>query len=186
MTSFIGSLLVRLHLRVRPPSAPESALLIPLPEVDGIIGHHRLRHDPSARNGVPAHVTLLYPFVSPAAIDDGVLTKVTDVVRDFRRFDVRFERVGRFGEVVYLAPEPGDPFAEMTAALVRAFPKYPPYRGRFTKVIPHLTVAEHSSPPDLGDALAAELPVAAACREVWLMTEADSGQWSTRERWTLL
>ena len=34
-----------------------------MPEAERYIAHYRERYDPSARRNVPAHVTILYPFV---------------------------------------------------------------------------------------------------------------------------
>ena len=44
----------------------ESALVVLVPEADPLVGPFRSFFDPSAALGVPAHVTLLYPFVEPA------------------------------------------------------------------------------------------------------------------------
>jgi hypothetical protein len=43
----------------------ESALLIPVPAAEPTVQRWRERLDPACRLGVPAHVTLLYPFVAP-------------------------------------------------------------------------------------------------------------------------
>ncbi len=57
-------------------------------------------------------------------------------------FRVRFERVGLWPGVVYLAPEPADRFSRLIDDLVAAFPHHPPYGGAFDEVIPHLTITE--------------------------------------------
>src|ERR1700761_7063123 len=58
-----------------PPGPPgardeQSALLIRVPAAEPAVGAHRARLDASARDGVPAHLTVLYPFLPPAQIDD--------------------------------------------------------------------------------------------------------------------
>lgn len=40
----------------------ESALVVLVPEAEALVKSFRDRHDPSAAAGVPAHITLLYPF----------------------------------------------------------------------------------------------------------------------------
>jgi hypothetical protein len=50
--------------------------------------------------------------------------------------------------VLWLAPEPDEPFLQLTASVWRAFPSHPPYEGAFVDHIPHLTVAA----PQPGDA----------------------------------
>ncbi len=46
----------------------QSAVLVPVPEAERVVSRHRIRLDPAAELGVPAHVTVLYPFVAPPAI----------------------------------------------------------------------------------------------------------------------
>ncbi len=47
-------------------------------------------------------------------------------------FDCAFGRREWFGEdVPWLAPEPDEPFRDLTAAVWRAFPEQPPYGGAF-------------------------------------------------------
>jgi hypothetical protein len=48
--------------------AAQSAVLVPAPEAEPAVSHHRARLDRAAAWGVPAHVTILYPFVAPSAI----------------------------------------------------------------------------------------------------------------------
>ena len=52
---------------------PETALICRVPEAERYIARYRDRYDPSARRNVPAHVTMLYPFMPPAHIDADVL-----------------------------------------------------------------------------------------------------------------
>ena len=49
----------------------ESALLLLVPVAEAAVGAQRARLDSSARDGVPAHVTVLYPFLPPAEIGPG-------------------------------------------------------------------------------------------------------------------
>ena len=44
-------------------AAAESAVLVPVPEAERAVSRHRARLDGAAARGVPAHVTVLYPFV---------------------------------------------------------------------------------------------------------------------------
>ena len=92
----------------------ETALVVLVPEAEALVGAHRLRHDPSAAVGVPAHVTVLYPFRS--MVDYRVADVVGGLAADVPAFDVEFAALARFpGEVVYLAPVPATPFRRLTA-----------------------------------------------------------------------
>jgi len=54
-----------------------------------------------------------------------------------------FARCEWFGQdVLWLAPEPDDPFRELIDAVWRSFPQHPPYGGAPGAPIPHLTVGE--------------------------------------------
>jgi 2'-5' RNA ligase len=85
--------------------------------------------DPAAKLGVPAHITVLYPFVPPERINDSVVRKLRDMLSSFAAFEFRLVRIGRFPIALYLAPEPAQPFIGLTETVVREFPEYLPYGG---------------------------------------------------------
>lgn len=99
-----------------------SAVIVPVPEAEPAVGRLRLRLDRTAAWGVPAHVTVLTPFVSPDRIGPGELRKLGEAIRAVPRFDVIFRRTDWFGDdVVWLAPEPDDGFRALTVAVARRF-----------------------------------------------------------------
>src|SRR5271169_3004819 len=92
---------------------------------------------------MPAHITLLYPFKSPHEIDAVMLDTLRHCFFRFLPFKFSLRTTNQFpGETLYLAPEPEDPFRQLTLAIWRCYPATPPYRGRYSTVIPHLTVAD--------------------------------------------
>lgn len=165
-------------------TADASALYVPVPVADPHVAEHRLRWDPAAAAGVPAHVTILFPFVPPAQLDAATLGELRALFGAVPRFTLHFRRVGRFPDVVWLAPEPVAPVQAMTDAVVRRWPDYPPYGGVFEEVIHHLTVADGAPEPvldDLEHRLAAALPLLQEVTEVHLAVR-RSGAWSVTER----
>jgi hypothetical protein len=71
-------------------------------------GRHRAALDANARLGVPAHVTVLFAFLPPARIDDGLLTDLRALFAEQSAFEVRFSSVSGFDrDVLWLAPEAG-------------------------------------------------------------------------------
>ena len=56
-----------------------SGLIVEVPEVEPAVGELRSRLDGNARLGIPAHITVLFPFVPPAEIDDGVLRRLAGI-----------------------------------------------------------------------------------------------------------
>ena len=161
---------------------PQSTLFVPVLEAEPWVKDLRERYDPTAAAGVPAHVTVLFPFISPNLITDSDLARATETFQRFRPFEFRLEQVGRFTESLYLVPEPDEPFISLTKAIVREFPEYQPYGGKFTEIVPHLTVANRSA--ELSAIAEVELmaiikelgPIYAVCNVVELY-ENSSGHW---------
>ena len=121
----------------------ESAIVVELPELDAVLDDHRNALDPSRRWGMPAHLTLLYPFVLPADMDPTVLSRLEAVATRVRPFDAVFDGFGWFADqVVWLAPSQSEKFEGLIRQVVDAFPECPPYRGAFDEVIPHVTIGE--------------------------------------------
>ncbi|HEY5488436.1 MAG TPA: 2'-5' RNA ligase family protein [Candidatus Limnocylindrales bacterium] len=159
----------------------ESAIIVPV-IVPVAVQRLRDRMDPSAADGVPAHVTLIYPFMPPSELKDDVRRRVEEIVASEPAFPFVLRAVGRWPNVVYLAPEPDDPFRRLTNALAAAFPDYPPYEGAHAEVIPHVTVAS-DVPDDYFDAAAhalpALLPIRDVAREAWLIGHTPEQAWNT-------
>jgi 2'-5' RNA ligase len=151
-----------------------TALIVVVPEAEPAVGELRLQHDPSAAKGVPAHVTILFPFAPPEAVDEDALRAL---FASFPAFDFVLDRVEHWDEgITWLHPEPSRPFEDLTAAVFERFPRYPPYEGEHDVVIPHLTV----SADGLVD-VSAQLPIASRAHEVTLIEEAEAdGRWAVR------
>ena len=124
----------------------ESALIVSVPEAEPVVSRLRERFDPSARLGVPAHVTVLYPFLSPDRLTRRLLTRVRAVVAAVDSFTFRLASVARFPDTLYLVPEPSEPFVALTNLLAANFPECTPYLGKFEAIVPHLTVARVDEP----------------------------------------
>ncbi|MFD3548770.1 2'-5' RNA ligase family protein [Streptomyces sp. NPDC058655] len=122
--------------------AGQTGLIVQVPEAEPAVRAWRERVDPSAQDGVPAHVTVLFPFLDASRVDEGVVAALAEVLGGHRAFDLRFERCGRLPDVLYLVPEPDAPLRRLTEAVAARWPEAPPYEGRFTEVIPHLTIAQ--------------------------------------------
>jgi 2'-5' RNA ligase len=153
-------------------------LIIVVPEAEPSVAELRLAHDSSAALGVPAHVTILFPFAPPESVDEDALA---DLLAMHSRFAFELASVEHFGEdVTYLAPAPAEPFAELTRAVTARWPSYPPYAGAHDEVTPHLTVGEcrlDFDPP---------LPIACFAADVVLLEEEEpAGRWRLRRRFPL-
>ena len=84
----------------------ETALVVLVPAAEALVATPRRHHDPAAAVGVPAHVTVLYPFRPD--VDGDTDAVVAALAASVPSFEVTFATVARFpGGVVYLAPDPG-------------------------------------------------------------------------------
>jgi hypothetical protein len=159
---------------------PRTALIVPVPEAESQVGDIRLAHDWSAARGVPAHITVLFPFLDTEALDEGA---IADLISGFPAFDFALDRIERFPDgTTWLHPSPSLPFVDLTAAVWQRWPECPPYEGMHDEVIPHLTLSD-AAPIDVQ----LELPITARAREVTLIEEHEpDGHWTARLHLPLL
>jgi hypothetical protein len=161
----------------------ESALVVLVPEAERLVVSIRAMYDPVASKGMPAHITILYPFVDPGEIDDTVLKTLTDYFGSSAQFRCSLAHPGEFPGILYLVPEPSEPFVRLTQGLSAIYPEHPPYLGAFAEIVPHLTVAEIADRDRLQAAVAvfernclSALPIEVSVSEVWLMV-GDEDTW---------
>jgi hypothetical protein len=170
----------------------ESALVILVPQAEALVKPFRDEHDPAEAAGVPSHVTLLYPFVSPDEIDAAVLAELRGCFLQFASFRYSLVAIRRFpAGVLYLALEPEEPFRRLTRAIWDRYPQTPPYGGSHCDIVPHLSVARLADERQLdhvadGFARAArgKLPIRATASEIVLM-DTISGRWQLRATFAL-
>ncbi|MEV5610918.1 2'-5' RNA ligase family protein [Streptomyces sp. NPDC052225] len=165
-----------------------SGLVVRVPEAEAAVRAWRERLDTSPRSGVPAHVTVLFPFLPADRIDSGVRDTLRAVLGRQRSFEARFERCGRFPGLLYLAPEPVTPFRRLTEAVVGQWPEHPPYGGKYGDAAPHLTVVECRDDAGMeraeADLLARALPLVTHVSAVDLVVH-DGTRWQQRDTFPL-
>lgn len=153
-----------------------SALVVPVPRVAQIVdGWREKTCNARPSIGVPAHVTLLFPFLPAEEIDYQVLDDLKHLFAGFEPFGFTLPRLARFPTTLYLAPEPAGPFVELTRAIAGRWPDHPPYEGAFDEIVPHLTVAQGEQ--ELLDAaeadVAPKLPLTVRATEALLLEERE-------------
>jgi 2'-5' RNA ligase len=176
----------------RPMVLSESALVVLVPEAEALVKAFRDKYDPSAAAGMPAHITLIYPFKPPRELRADVLDTIHACFAGFVPFAYSLVAIRRFrSKVLYLAPEPDEPFRNLTLAICDCYPDRRPYGGKFAEVIPHLTVAHVQNEQDLDRiaedfalAAAAMVPITASAKEVAIMDN-SSGGWQIRDLFAL-
>jgi len=159
-------------------------VLVRVPEAEPVVGEWRQRYTLDAPAGIPAHVTVLFPFVEPERLGE-VEGRLAELVAGTAAFDLAFARTARWPEILYLEPEPAEPFVALTHAIEREWPDQPPYGGAHETIVPHLTVAESADAAVL-DRIAADvepkLPIAMRVHEASLFVEDHAGHWSEHSR----
>ncbi len=170
---------------------PQSALIAVVPEAEPAVGSLRRRFDPSAALGVPAHITALYPFRAPDTLDEGTLDTLAECFRRLAPIRFTLTALRRFDSgTLYLAPDPAEPFRQLTLAVWRLFPDHPPYGGQWPDIVPHLSIAhadENGMDPlhaEIAPKLEPLLPIEARLREVTLIQN-TTGRWTSRATFPL-
>jgi len=152
-----------------------TVLIVPVNQIDD------LRHANALEAGMPAHVTVLYRFVRAREVDRHAKEMLGAALGEIPAFDFTLSEIRRFPNVVYLAPDPPEPFVALTHAVLRHWPDQQPYDGAFDEIVPHVTVAYGESTPS---GVVEHLPITARAQEVWLMTRRGN-RWVLRERFEL-
>lgn len=113
-----------------------------VPEVSDLVDEW-YRATPAALDGMPPHVTILYPWVD-APVSPRDLQAAEAVLEGVGPFELALTAAGRFQGVLYLVPDSGGVLEALMASFWRAFPATPPYggaHGAHPAPIPHLTIA---------------------------------------------
>jgi hypothetical protein len=169
---------------------PQSGLIVEVPEAEPAVARHRERLDANALLGIPAHITVLFPFMPPETIDPATLRQLEHLFAAVSRFRFQLDDTDWFGhDALWLAPHDPRPFRALTNRVYQAFPAFPPYKGEFHDVVAHLTIG-HGHPVDelraAEKAVQAHLPIDAHAAAVTLMIQQSArGQWTRAATFTL-
>jgi 2'-5' RNA ligase len=148
----------------------------------------RRRCVPDAVDGLPAHVTVAYPFAEPGSIDEAVIGRIAEVVARHAPWTMRLVERRRWPDTVYVSVDPEAPAIALQADLAAAFPSLPIYGGTIEVFVPHVTVAEGPSVHDPAvdaDPGWDDLPVTGAVSEVELIVRSGVGRWTVERRFPM-
>jgi hypothetical protein len=161
----------------------ETAVIVPVPAAEPAVADWRHRFDRSAPFGVPAHITVVFPFVPSALLTDTDLFDLRSLFALQPAFELTLAGFGRFPGVLYLDPDPAAPFRAFTAAMVSHWPDFPPYGGAYDDPIPHLTVTEIADDAEIAEAqrdIAPKLPIVSTLTRA-LLVRFDGQRWVTEQ-----
>jgi len=169
----------------------ETALVILVPEVDSFVQSLRRKYDPAAAGSIPAHITINYPFLPYGYLDTPLLHRLSTIFASFQTFDFTLNEIGNFPGVIYIKPDPEDPFHLLVNTIAEEFPESPPYGGMYKELIPHVTIAhsgfiENYSIVEKGidKKLKELLPISSFASQVSLL-EYQNSSWQQRKSFKL-
>jgi 2'-5' RNA ligase len=164
-----------------------TALIAEVPEAEPAVHDWRMKYD-NAELGIPAHITLLFPFFPADQLNDQIRAELHDLFAAHPVISFSLRKLMVFpDETIWLAPEPSKPFRHLTELIVERYPDYPPYEGIHDEIIPHLTVTsgDASLRNEIEADVAPHLPIQASTRQVTLLIEDESGHWQTGDTFPL-
>ncbi|MGY0234370.1 2'-5' RNA ligase family protein [Longispora urticae] len=146
---------------------PRSALVAPVRAADRILAAVAVDYPRAVRTGLPAHVTLLYPFVPVVDLEDEGRPWLRDFAAAHPPVELEFTEVRHTADFVYL---PAAPLGPLCRAARERWPGMPPYAGRFgTDPEPHVTVGlRHPAAAEIAAIVAELLPVREVVDQLWI------------------
>jgi 2'-5' RNA ligase len=168
----------------------QSVVLVPALGAGTLVQELRLRYDPSAIAGVPPHITLMFPFLPAPDLTEENIDALEGLITAANRFEYQLARVCEFEQgVVYLDPQPAEPFVKLTRDIGRHF-GLQPFGGEFGDTpVPHLTVAipqPLATRRQVTAQLAPLLPVHLVAEEAWLMVGTNFDTWKVVRQMRLM
>lgn len=125
------------------PQLTETVLLLAVPAAEPVVGRHRRELDLSAADGIPAHLTVVYPFKPLGEISEADHECLAQIGREHDPFQVEGTRTAWFGEqVMFVEVNAPQKVHALIVDVASAFPEHPPYSGNIplAQIVPHLTV----------------------------------------------
>jgi 2'-5' RNA ligase len=159
----------------------ESAVIVRVTLPDAL-DRLRLRFVRDADLGVPAHVTLLYPFVEAAALSTEIRAIIESIASRHPSFTFELSGPFQWPDTVYAAVGPEERLLAIHRELAAAFPGYPIYGRPGFQLIPHVTIADSryvDDPAVVADSAWSDLPVARSVNGLEVIAEGTDQQWRT-------
>lgn len=108
-------------------TALETTLLLAVPAADSLVAKHREHLDLAAQDGIPAHITVVYPFKPLAEITAADHKSLEATFLNHPEFTIRGSQTAWLGDsVVCVAVDDAEPARQLIGAVVETFPNFPP------------------------------------------------------------
>jgi 2'-5' RNA ligase len=150
-------------------------------QLPGGLERLRRRRVANAAVGVPAHLTLLHPFIEPAGLDGAVRGRLRAVAARHAAFDYRQSGLAEWPDAIYVAVEPVGSFVRLHRDLQAEFPDWPIYgAGADFEFVPHITIADRAGRLESGvreDPGWSALPRRARAEAIDVIATRPEGRW---------
>ena len=136
-----------------------------------------------ALEGVPAHLTMLFPFVEPGRLTAEVMGRIAEVAAATPPFDYELAGSAVWPDTIYVAVNPVEPFVALQRRLGEAFPDFPIYGSDpGFEFVPHVTIAEGppiADPATLVDRAWRSLPRPGRATHLEVIARPSDAPWRT-------
>ncbi|GAA5176070.1 2'-5' RNA ligase family protein [Pseudonocardia eucalypti] len=170
------------------PELGRTALVIPVPEADPALAAVGTRYPRLARPGLPAHLTVLYPWLPAAYVDDRARRSCAALAATAEPAEAEFREIGVHPGMVFLRPADPGPVDRLIAGARTRWPELPPYGGKYPDSPAHVSLALGGMSPEevdgVRDLVGPMLPITSRLAELWLVALGPDG-WLATDRWPL-
>ncbi len=135
--------------------------------------------------GIPAHITVLYPFVPPIKATSQTRDALTQLAAETDCFSVTITSLAQWEITTYLDLEPEAPVRSLTYRIFDRWPNYPPYGDVDLYIQPHMALAQGVIPSDVEATALPYLPVEAEITHLTMMVRRWSGRWKIDSQFPL-
>jgi 2'-5' RNA ligase len=151
-----------------------------------------MKYTESGAEGMPAHITILFPMFSHEQWNEDSLNLLIESVAPFKPFTFNLTGLNRFQDnnVLFLQPDPVDDIINLTHSVMNAFPHLPPYNGDIPidDIKPHVTIAITETTEELDTIekqftreISPHLPIEVNAKELWFVVK-EKEQWLCHSR----
>lgn len=170
------------------PELGRTALVIPVPEADPALAAVGSRYPGLVRDGLPAHLTVLYPWLPGTDVDDYARRSCAALAASVEPAEAVFREIGVHPGMVFLRPADPGPADRLIAGARDRWPALPPYGGKYPDSPAHVTLALGELSPEeiagVRELVEPLLPIRSPLAELRLVALGPDG-WLATDRWPL-
>jgi 2'-5' RNA ligase superfamily protein len=123
------------------PPLGQTALVVLVPEADPALALVAAQYPHLVRPGLPAHVTVLYPWIPASEIDSAALNRCASLAASVDPTKVSFSAVQVHPGILFLEPDQRHIVNRLSQRAQSCWPSLRPYGGKYPDSPPHVTLA---------------------------------------------